>query len=182
MLRTTVGCTVALVLTACGPAVAENDARAEPQCDPWTTVCEVTMRPNWSTRAVLDLERAQVRVEPAEQPAGTLDNGSVRASVGRYLVLQSDLDERLVCLLPERFERLDDVPTDPSVCDCQTPARCWDHTALFGLAGSGAGDEEFSDAGLLLKTAGGDLYRARVLVADPASEHSTLTIEYEGVM
>jgi len=180
MLKTTAGCIFSFALAACGPAVSSDESPAEPQCDPWAEVCEVSLLPNWDARSILDLEVASVTIEPTGEPAQTLGDGHLRASIGRYLVLQSELDEPLVCLLRESYTNLDDVPTDASGCDCEPLASCWDHTALFGLIGTDGA--EFKDAGLLLKTSGGDLYRGRVLVANSSSEQSILTIEYEGVM
>lgn len=180
MLKTTAGCILSLALAACGPAVATDESPAEPHCDPWAEVCEVSLLPDWDARSVLDLELGSVSIEPTDEPAQELRDGHVRASLGRYLALQSELDDPLVCLLRDRYASLTDVPTDPSVCDCEALGGCWDHTALFGLLGTDGA--EFEDAGLLLRTSGGDLYRARVLVADSSFEQSRLTIEYEGVM
>ncbi|MGH1342712.1 MAG: hypothetical protein ACRBN8_14220 [Nannocystales bacterium] len=179
MNRTTGLSFLLVALTACGPAVETEESVEEPGCDPWAEVCEVTLLPNWDEHAVLNLEHASVAVETPSHPPASLGEGRVRASIGRYLVLQSELDEPLVCLLSEPFEHLDDVPTDASICDCEIGG-CWDHTALFGLIGTGNAD--FANTGLLLRTSAGALYRGRVLVADSDHEQSILTIEYEGVM
>ena len=104
----------------------------------------------------------------------------MRASLGRYLALQSDLDNPVICLLRENFPELGDVPTDAGTCDCRALTGCWNPTVLFGLAGDPG--VEFEGAGLLMKTEGGDLYRARVLVAGSSSDDGMLSIEYEGVM
>jgi len=180
MLRTNTGCILSLALAACGPAVAQDDSADETRCDPWAEVCEVSLLPNWDMRSVLALETGGVIVEPTDEPVQVQGDGHLRASVGRYLALQSGLDEPLLCLVPESFASLDDVPADASVCDCEALSGCWSRTVLFGLLGSGEAD--FNDTGLLLKTSAGDLYRARVLVADASFEQSMLTIEYEGVM
>lgn len=168
-----------VTLAACGPVVDDGPTQ-EPLCDPWAEVCEVSLHPSVEARSVLDLETARMTDEPSDEPAETLGDGQVRASIGRYLALQSNLDEPLICVLRDRFERLSDISGDASVCDCSEGARCWDSTALFGLNGSD--DVEFEGMGLMLRTSGGELYRGRVLVADSRLEPATLTFEYEGVM
>lgn len=168
-----------LTLGACGPVVADEPA-AEPLCDPWAEVCEVSLHPSWEARSVLDLETARMTDEPTDEPAETLGEGQIRAGVSRYLALQSELDEPLVCLIPERFTSLRDVPVDSSVCNCEALVGCWGNTALFGLVGTDGA--EFQEFGLLLKTSGGDLYRARILTASSGTDQSALTFEYEGVM
>lgn len=180
MLKRTAGSLLSLALLGCGPAVTAEESPGEPACDPWAEVCEVALLPSWAARSVLDLEVARINDAPSEQPAEPLGGGQVQATIGRYLALQSDLDQALVCLLPDRFERLDQVPSDASVCDCSEASACWGHTALFGLNGSD--DVDFEGAGLMLKTSDGDLYRGRILVADSRLDPAMLIFEYEGVM
>ncbi|MBV1861865.1 MAG: hypothetical protein KUG77_25820 [Nannocystaceae bacterium] len=179
MLRTTSACIFTWALAACGPTVAAEESADDPGCDPWAEVCEVSLRPSWDVHSILDLELAQVIEEPREGTPEALGDGHVRASIGRYLALQSNLDDPGICVLPDAFAEVGDVPTDPSVCDCRALKGCWGSSTLFGLFGTPATE---SDAGILLRTSDGELYRGRVLVADSETTPTTLTIEYKGVM
>lgn len=170
---------VLLALGACGPLLAD-DTGAEPRCDPWEQVCEVSLHPSWETRTVLELRTARMTLEPTDAPLEALGEGRLRASISRYLALQSEVDEPLVCLIPAHFAQLRDVPVDRTACECDALVGCWSNTVLFGLVGTEG--TEFEGFGMLLETSEGELYRARVLTAESGSGESTLTIEYEAVM
>lgn len=180
MIRATQSAILTLALTACGPSVVPDPTGEESSCDPWVDVCEISLQPSIDTQVILELDNARITVDPTSDMSGVQEDGFVWASVSRYLVLQSQIELRGICLLPDTFATLADVPTDASVCDCDSGAGCWASTAYFGLVGQG--EDEYVDAGLLLRSASGELYRGRVLFADPQLDPSTLTIEYQGVM
>ncbi len=138
------------------------------------------MYPTFGMYVLLDVEQAQTMAQDDEAGPLPLEDQFVRASIGRYLVLQSDADVPSVCLLPDAFESLSEVPTDASSCDCTERAGCWSSIAYLGLINAEPG--EYTGAGFFLKANGGDLYRGRVIEAVASSEVSTLSIEYQRVM
>jgi len=186
---------VLFALVGCGPTVTTagdgtgdtgfTDAAAEDDssgaavegCDPLATPCVVTLRPSWETHVYVELSNAHTREHRASETPPP--PGEVHGRVGRFLNLFSALDDA-VCLLGETYGSLDEVPTDPGLCDCDVWQGCWGINLEFGLLGGEP--NTYEGRGFLMRAAGGALYRGRVLRENADVENSVLTFEYEGIL
>lgn len=139
----------------------------------------MTLQPGGGADDYWRLRTAETELGDSGFPLEVNGDGDIVAQMSRYLALVASSDSASVCIVGDGFESLDDVPDDPTSCDCDGLGGCWTTSVLFGLANSEP--DEFVGMGLHVRDSQRRVYRGRVVRDDPALDSATLVIEYQSL-